>query len=663
MRTAADLTRRLARGGGRHDWHVQGLAFLALALSITVVGSTLGAIHGLSERSAAAGWMTPAAATGDGAAIQSLSVIHVAGQRVHVVRLAALPGTAELPAPPGLAAFPSPGQAAWSPGLRDLLAEHPDFVQPLGGVRATEVARAGLPGPDALVAVLGVGVDSLAGAPAWRNPQFPGTFAGPTRIDGFSGAPERHSDAAGYVALGWIGAVLLLVPVLTLGSAAVRLGNHRRSRRHAALRLAGAPARLLYGMLALEAVVLAAVGTLVAVVLTTALAPLLASVPVGGGRFFPSDLLLPATTWLGIAVASYVLLLVSAVVSVRRALADPLAVAQAHRGAAPGVWRVGAAAVVVAAFTQVTRSDAAVMGLVVLVFAAIFGVLTVIGPLAVSVLGAVLLRLSRRAGAPMLLAARRLLDDPRAAWRVVSGVVLASFVATVLVMLPVNSGGEGLRGDADTLEVAVPAGAAQSTAVRAQDELERAGLPGRVTVGSPGALGAVGSPDTDHVALLVPLPEGREADRVRAVLAHVLPGAPAVTGADTADQSEVLVSDFATAALIVLGTSLLVAAAATSITVAATTLDRRETYRRLWRAGVPVEILDRARMLESLVPLGVGSVLAVVAGAFAAAPLTLANGVSPSAPVIALAVVGAGLLAMWAAVRASRGLLLDLADL
>ncbi|UUW90672.1 hypothetical protein [Pimelobacter simplex] len=669
MSPALDLSRRLLLGGGRRDRQTLALSVLAVALALTVVALTLGAIQGLSERDHRADWTRPAAAAADSAtAVQSLSTTYVDGRPVQVVRLAALPGAdaADLPVPPGMRAFPAPGQAAWSPALRALLADRPAQAAALGG-KDSGAATLGddvVAGPDQLVAVVGVPVRTLRDTPTWQDPVAHGTLVAPTRIDGFAGtASGEESEGTQYVALGWIAAVLLVVPVLTLGGAAVRLGARRRSERFAALRLAGAPAGLLRRCLALEVGLVVVAGAAAAWLVTFALTPLVARVSVGGGRFRTGDLRLDALAWLGLVAGAGLLLTASAAPTLRAALRNPLAVVQAHTPRSPGWWRVAVAALVVVGFSQVARSDGASLVLVMIVFAGLFGVLNVIGPLVVTLLGRIMLVLSRGRGPGLLLAARRVLDDPRAVWRVVSGVVLAAFVAGFLALFQVAGAGDLGTGTARTYEVVVPADGARAAADRAEDALRTAGLDLPVRVGDPDVLWAVSAAGTETTTLQVRLPTApAAADQARGALAAAFPGAPAASGADVASRDAQFPEDFAVAALVVLLTSFLVAASATAITVAATTLDRRETYRRLWHAGVPVTVLDRARTLESLVPVVVGTALATGAGIFAAAPLTLQGGGVSASGVGMLALTAAiGLAGVLLAVRCSRPLLLAVA--
>ncbi|WGX97086.1 FtsX-like permease family protein [Nocardioides sp. L-11A] len=665
-RPALDLSRRLLLGGGRRDRQTLALSVVAVALALTVVALTLGAIQGLSTRDHRADWTRPApAAAGDATALQSLSTTYVAGRPVQVVRLAALPGASAPPVPPGMSAFPAPGAATWSPALRALLADRPAQAAALGGdAGAATLDDAAVAAPDQLVAVLGVPLAELRHAPSWRDPVAVDTFVAPTPIDGFAGrASAADGEGAQYVALGWIAAVLLIVPVLTLGGAAVRLGARRRTERFAALRLAGAPAGLLRRCLALEVGLVVVAGAAAAWLATVALTPAVARVRVGGGRFHTADLRLDALVWLGLAGAAALLLLASAAPSLRSASRNPLAVVHAHTPRSPGWWRVALAAAVVVVFSQVARSDGASLVLVMIVFAGLFGVLNVIGPLVVTFLGRIMLWASRRRGPGLLLAARRVLDDPRAVWRVVSGVVLAAFVAGFLALFQVASAADLSAGTARTYEVVVPADGADAAAERAEAALREAGLDLPVRRGDPEVLWSLSIGDADAAALKVRLPVAEDAaDRARGALLAAFPGAPAGSGDDVAVRDAQFPKDFALAALVILLTSFLVAAASTAITVAATTLDRREVYRRLWHAGVPVTVLDRARTLESLVPVVVGTGLAIAAGVFAAAPLTLqGGGISVTGVGLLVLTVGIGLAGVLLAVRSSRPLLVAVA--
>src|SRR5690606_4877721 len=69
----------------------------------------------------------------------------------------------------------------------------------------------------------------------------------------------------------------------------------------------------------------------------------------------------------------------------------------------------------------------------------VFGTLALVGPWLVGLLGKVMAALARRPAT--LLAARRLVDDPKASWRVVGGLALASFTAGVVSVVPAMASG------------------------------------------------------------------------------------------------------------------------------------------------------------------------------------------------------------------------------
>lgn len=659
MSPAIDISRRLLVGGGRRDTQTLGLSVAALAMAMTVAALTLGVINGLVIRDHRLDWTRPAPATGKALAVQSLSTTYVSGQPVQVVRLAGLSESQDLPTPPGMTSFPQPGQAAWSPALRSLLEHRPAQAAALGGAEASTLGREAV-SPGQLLAVIGVPADQLQGAAAWQDPVAGDRMAPPTLIDGFDGrASSADADDRQYVALGWVAAVLLLVPALTLGGSAARLGERRRTERLATLRLIGAPARLLRHCLALEVGVMVAAGAISAWLVTLLTTPLLARVQVGGAQFNAADLRLGPVVWLGLVVVMSAVLFASTATSLRSALANPLAVVEAHSRRQPGWWRVAVAACVVIAFSQVARGDGANLVLIVIVFAGLFGVLNVVGPLVVSLLGKLMLGLSRGRGPGLLLAARRVLDDPQAAWRAVSGVALAAFVAGFLALFQV-SGSIPFHGAPNSFEVAVPASDAANAARLANENLRAAGIDIPVSLGVPEILLSTSLEGDQTATLKIPLPADADAaDLARGVMLRTFPGAPAATAEDLSARDERFPTDIANAAIIVLLTSFATAVTATAITVTAATLDRREVYRRLWQAGVSVTVLDRARNLERSLPLLAGTLLSASAGMFAAAPLTLqGGGVSLSGGGLVVLTLALGLTGTVLAVRCSRPLLM-----
>lgn len=292
-----------------------------------------------------------------------------------------------------------------------------------------------------------------------------------------------------YVTLAWIAVVLLLVPLASLGAGAARLGVARRDARLATLRLLGVTGGQVVALTALETAKQGLVGAVVGLVGYVALLPVWTRIPFLGETFSAGDLWVG---WTAVAATLVVVPLVaalSAAVSLRRVVVTPLGVAR--RTTPPGLRWVRALAVVlaVAAFAAVARLELGFEGAVVTVvllglLALVLGTINLLGPWTISLLAKVMVR---RATAPArLLAGRRLLDDPRAAWRVVAGLGLASFVAGVISVLPAFAAAAGdgdpvaallaqdmVTGGILTLAIAFAVAAASAGVAQAASVLDR----------------------------------------------------------------------------------------------------------------------------------------------------------------------------------------------
>jgi hypothetical protein len=244
------------------------------------------------------------------------------------------------------------------------------------------------------------------------------------------------------VVLAWTAVVLLVVPLLTLGGSAARLGVARRDARLATLRLLGVTPREVVALTVVETAWQGLLGALVGVAGYAVLLPVWTRVPFQGTTFSAAEL------WVGwpvlVAACAVVPLLavVSGVVSLRRVVVSPLGVAR--RQTPPGMRAVRAVLAVVAMVGfMVVTSVLGAFGAAAVAFgigslALGFGALNLIGPWVLGLLGRLRARAARTPA--QLLAARRLVDDPRATWRVVGGLGLAGFVAGALAVVPVIAG-------------------------------------------------------------------------------------------------------------------------------------------------------------------------------------------------------------------------------
>ncbi|MFF5260457.1 ABC transporter permease [Actinomadura viridis] len=627
MRCVPGLAWRLLRGGGRRGALGAVLTWAAVAVSTGLLLFAVGAVHAFAERADADAWRHRAETTGPATAVLARSTDHVRGRPITVVELAALDGRA--PVPPGMARFPRPGETWVSPALGRLIRELPadQLGRRFGAPPAGTLGRDALEHPAELVAVVGRHAgDPTMTAPREERVRGWEPVASPARIDAFdSGAVSLRSQI--YRALMVIAAVLMVVPLLVFGGAAARLTVARRDERLAALRLVGATPGQVVALTTTEAVLTAAAGSLAGALVYAASVPALGRIPVGGGRSFTGDLWPGALPVAGVLVAVPLLVGVSAIAGLRRVVVSPLGVAQRVTPPALRAVRLIALVVLVLAFGIVGGGLAGMgnAGLVILlVFLALaFLGLNLVGPWVAALLGRAVVGTAR--GPAWLLAGRRLVDDPRSAWRTVAGIALGGFVAGFLSLLNPSVTGTG---PADRLELAVPPERSAAVAARAGKRLE--GLGARISVtrgtgggpagGGPAGGGANGGAAAAPAIVAVTVPGGAAAiDRARTALTGLVPGQVATTPADMGAERH-LVADLRTGSLTVLTVSFLIAVASAGITGASSVLDRRETYATLRLAGTPPAVLDRARLAETLVPLAVMGGGSLLTGVFFALP-------------------------------------------
>lgn len=239
------------------------------------------------------------------------------------------------------------------------------------------------------------------------------------------------SNDSQYPLLAMIAALLLLIPLGTLGGSAARLAVARRDARLAALRLAGATTGQVTTLTILDATTQAAVGAVLGIAGYGALLPLVAQLRFQGRTFHIAELWVGVPTLLVACLAVIVIALLSALVSLRRVAITPLGVAA--RTTPPGLkWArilamVGAfvATIVV---TQVRFGSTGVaIGFTVAVLAIGFATINVVGPFVIWLIGRITASVAHTV--PTLLAGRRIADSPKTAWRSVGGVALATFIA------------------------------------------------------------------------------------------------------------------------------------------------------------------------------------------------------------------------------------------
>jgi hypothetical protein len=236
-----------------------------------------------------------------------------------------------------------------------------------------------------------------------------------------------------YQALAAVALVLLVVPLMSLGGAAARLSARRRDERLSTLRLLGvSPAGVTAATVA-ESALVAAVGAIAGVIGHVAISPLIGLIPFRGEALGFAAVVLPPLQTAVVFTAVLALAATSAVIGLRRVVVSPLGVRT--RADVPkvhwirAVFAAGAIAIAFVLIKVFPSVGGVVLTIVVLagLFGAALAVLNLVGPWVLKVSAS---RQLRRAERPeRLLAARIVLDSPKAAWRQVGGIAMASFMA------------------------------------------------------------------------------------------------------------------------------------------------------------------------------------------------------------------------------------------
>ncbi|HUR14113.1 MAG TPA: FtsX-like permease family protein [Mycobacteriales bacterium] len=330
--------------------------------------------------------------------------------------------------PPGVARLPRPGELVVSPDLAGALRgpHAAELAVRLPGKVVGEIGAAGLSGPRELFAYVGVSRPS---------PPYPGqeVLRFGYRADRADISPELRVAAQ-------LGALGLLLPVLVLVATATRLSAGTRDRRLAAVRLVGGTPRQVALLAAGEALVVGVLGSALGLFVFRVLRPVAAGlVPVEGG-VFAADLQPPSGQLVGVLLAVPVLSLLVSLLAMRRLVVDPLGVRRrSRRLTRAGWWRLVPLCAGLALLGAMwVRDNDLEGGDVALLLGG--GALTVIG---LAVVAPVVSRLAglalvRFPGTASRLAGRRLLADPSATARTLTGTVLVVFVGIwLLAFLPI----------------------------------------------------------------------------------------------------------------------------------------------------------------------------------------------------------------------------------
>jgi hypothetical protein len=608
----------------------------------------------------------------------------VAGRSMEVLTVAATGPTA--PAPLGLDHVPADGEVYVSPALGELLEELPAdrLADRFPSAPVGTIGDDFLAGPDDLVAVVGESVEAMRAIDAWEI----------TRIQS---ARESFQFTDFLRLILGIGAVGLLMPVVVFVSTSTRIGAARREQRFAAMRLAGATPRQVRAVAAVEAGAAAVVGAALGVLGFAAARPYAARVEIDGHAPFLHDVQVAPAALAAALVGVPALAVVAAVVSLRRLQISPLGVARRAARPRPTARRllpfvVGGIGFVATLAVAADDASTAIIGPVMATFALMIYGIVAAGPWLTVLTARAIGRLGQRAG--MLLAGRRLEDDPAGGFRAVSGLVVAVFVASVFsgftpaVLAEARTGGDGLLSPS-TLAAGMPLGVPASVAESARDAALAAGAAdgvvlhhdadpdrpladpaiGRVrtllavcadldAVVAAAACPAGGTAwldvglDDPHLeqapytveevaampaAMLVVTTDGTEAttDRVRTAIQRSIPGAAPFLAAETEAESNRQLVQLNRLTNIALAVTLAIAGCSLAVAVAAGIIERKRPFALLRLSGMQLAELRRVALLEAAAPLLLIAVASAVLGlATSAVIVMLAGGIPWTPPTI-----------------------------
>jgi hypothetical protein len=351
------------------------------------------------------------------------------------------------PVPPGIPRDPAPGQYYASPALAALLRGTPadELADRYPGHLAGTIGDAGLASPNSLVIIIGHTPAQLAHTPFTTRvtsiaASVPGSFYSlrPVNPAGLRYMPlDSGIQASGMDLVLSVIALGMLTPVLIFIATATRLSAARREQRFAAMRLAGATRKQVTMIAAVESTVAAVLGVAVGFGIFLLLRAPVAGIPFFGQPFFPGQLSLSTLDILAVAIGVPVAAAMAARLALRRVHISPLGVARRATPKPPRAWRVlplllglvelGYFAVRGGQLSISLETQVLLSGFLLIIVG-----LVIAGPWLTMTAARVMARWTRRPGG--LIAARRLADDPRAAFRAVSGLVLALFITTVAVV-------------------------------------------------------------------------------------------------------------------------------------------------------------------------------------------------------------------------------------
>ncbi len=433
---------RLTFRGGKESLTRLIVMALAVALGVAMLLGTIATINALGKQNSRGAWLASSSypapharsAVSDSSSSKNGSLWWLVTtdqfKNQLIVRVDVASGGAHSLVPPGIPHLPGPGQFYASPALARLLRSTPanELADRFPGTDLGTIGSSALPSLNDLIIVMGDSAQGLAKVPGVERITSFSTSSG-------SGGPDTLGTAGLQILLAILSLVLLF-PVLVFVGTATRLSAARREQRFAAMRLAGATLRQVAVIAAVEAVVASLIGVAIGFVVFFVVEPALVHVPFAGQPLESGDLSIGLIDVLIVAIGVPLAAALVARAALRRVQISPLGVTRRATPAPPRSWRVIPllAGVAELAYFAIVGRPASANGQIqasLLGFFLIMVGLVLAGPW-LTMTGAKLMATRTSRVAPML-AGRRLSDNPRGAYRAISGLILAVFVTSVSV--------------------------------------------------------------------------------------------------------------------------------------------------------------------------------------------------------------------------------------
>ncbi|HEX9064724.1 MAG TPA: FtsX-like permease family protein [Streptosporangiaceae bacterium] len=421
---------RLTLRSGREPFARLVVTAVAVAIGVAIMLAVLADFHAFTASNNRPSWqstvgrsLTSNYATATTSDLWNYSDDIYQGRTIDRLDVAGLGPHA--PVPPGISHLPGPGQYYASPALAALLRSTPagELGNRFPGRLIGTIGSRALSGPDELAIYIGYAPSKLASLPATNL------------VSRITAVPGRQLWTHYFRDAFIVGAIAFVFPILILIGTATRLAAARREERYAALRLVGATSRQVNIISSVDAVISALLGAALGIVIFLLIQPWLVHTAITSQRYFASEVNPTAAGYLIVLIGVPAASALSSLLSLRRVRISPLGVTRRVTPPAPALWLAVPLAIGIVVFvlglnlTNNQRiSPALLLGLIIILVG-----LVVAGPWLTAQAARLLSRLS--SGASALLAARRLSDNPRGAFRSVRGLVLAVFLGTVLAGL------------------------------------------------------------------------------------------------------------------------------------------------------------------------------------------------------------------------------------